>query len=237
MIKIAICDDEELFIKELKSCINRYMSETDKEIRIFEYHDGKELLQDYKTDLDLIFMDIKMEKLNGLKTAEEIRKIDNTVGIIFLTSLSQYVWKGYEYGAVNYLLKPIKYGRLKMELDRFFSRYKGKDDPYITFSNDNGKFKILYRDIKYIETYNHNVMIHYDEQGQVLYMNMKKISALFEEQPQFCRCHASYIVNLSFVKSIEGLNVILTTGEKIPISQPKRKEFMEKMTNYWGDML
>ena len=69
MIKIAICDDEELFIKELKSCINRYMSETDKEIRIFEYHDGKELLQDYKTDLDLIFMDIKMEKLNGLKTA------------------------------------------------------------------------------------------------------------------------------------------------------------------------
>lgn len=237
MIKIAICDDEELFIKELKSCINRYMSETDKEIRIFEYHDGKELLQDYKTDLDLIFMDIKMEKLNGLKTAEEIRKIDNTVGIIFLTSLSQYVWKGYEYGAVNYLLKPIKYGRLKMELDRFFSRYKGKDDPYITFSNDNGKFKILYRDIKYIETYNHNVMIHYDEQEQVLYMNMKKTSALFEEQPQFCRCHASYIVNLSFVKSIEGLNVILTTGEKIPISQPKRKEFMEKMTNYWGDML
>lgn len=237
MIKIAICDDEELFIKELKSCINRYMSETDKEIRIFEYHDGKELLQDYKTDLDLIFMDIKMEKLNGLKTAEEIRKIDNTVGIIFLTSLSQYVWKGYEYGAVNYLLKPIKYGRLKMELDRFFSRYKGKDDPYITFSNDNGKFKILYRDIKYIETYNHNVMIHYDEQEQVLYMNMKKTSALFEEQPEFCRCHASYIVNLSFVKSIEGLNVILTTGEKIPISQPKRKEFMEKMTNYWGDML
>ena len=237
MIKIAICDDEELFIKELKSCINRYMSETDKEIRIFEYHDGKELLQDYKTDLDLIFMDIKMEKLNGLKTAEEIRKIDNTVGIIFLTSLSQYVWKGYEYGAVNYLLKPIKYGRLKMELDRFFSRYKGKDDPHITFSNDNGKFKILYRDIKYIETYNHNVMIHYDEQEQVLYMNMKKTSALFEEQPEFCRCHASYIVNLSFVKSIEGLNVILTTGEKIPISQPKRKEFMEKMTNYWGDML
>lgn len=237
MIKIAICDDEELFIKELKCCINRYMSETDKEIRIFEYHDGKELLQDYKTDIDLIFMDIKMEKLNGLKTAEEIRKIDNTVGIIFLTSLSQYVWKGYEYGAVNYLLKPIKYGRLKMELDRFFSRYNGKDDPYITFSNDNGKFKILYRDIKYIETYNHNVMIHYDEQEQVLYMNMKKTSALFEEQPEFCRCHASYIVNLSFVKSIEGLNIILTTGEKIPISQPKRKEFMEKMTNYWGDML
>ena len=237
MYQIAICDDDQSFIQDLKINLERYAVDTGREFCFFEFHDGIELIENYQPDFDLIFMDIKMEKLNGLKTAEEIRKTDSTVGLFFLTSLSQYVWKGYEYGAVNYLLKPIKYGRLKMELDRFFSRYKGKDDPYITFSNDNGKFKILYRDIKYIETYNHNVMIHYDEQEQVLYMNMKKTSALFEEQPEFCRCHASYIVNLSFVKSIEGLNVILTTGEKIPISQPKRKEFMEKMTNYWGDML
>ena len=75
---------------------------------------------------DLIFMDIKMEKLNGLKTAEEIRRMDSTVGLIFLTSLKKYVWRGYEYGAVNYLLKPVKYGVLKMELDRYFARYQGK---------------------------------------------------------------------------------------------------------------
>ena len=55
-----------------------------------------------------------------------IRSMDSAVGILFLTSLAQYVWKGYEYGAVNYLLKPVKYGRLKMELDRYFSRYQGK---------------------------------------------------------------------------------------------------------------
>ena len=130
----------------------------------------------------MIFLDIKMEKLNGLKTAEEIRKIDSTVGIIFLTSLSQYVWKGYEYGAVNYLLKPIKYGRLKMELDRFFKIYKGKEEPYISFSNDSGKYKVLYKDIKHVETYNRNVMIHFESQEQVVYMNMKKMSELLEKE-------------------------------------------------------
>ena len=124
MFKIAICDDEEILIKELRECLARYSKETGREFCYFEYHDGTELLKNYQPDFDLIFMDIKMEKMNGLKTAEEIRKVDGTVGLMFLTSISQYVWKGYEYEAVNYLLKPLKYGRLKMELDRYFSHYQ-----------------------------------------------------------------------------------------------------------------
>ena len=84
MIRVAICDDEEIFIKKLRECLNKYIEETGKEISIVEFKDGNELLKNYKMDLDLIILDIKMEKLDGLKTAEEIRKIDSTVGIIFL---------------------------------------------------------------------------------------------------------------------------------------------------------
>ena len=134
MYQIAICDDEQSFIQELKINLDRYAADTGREFCFFEFHDGTELLENYQPDFELIFMDIKMEKLNGLKTAEEIRKTDSTVGLFFLTSLSQYVWKGYEYGAINYLLKPMKYGRLKMELDRFFSRYQGKEEGYLSFS-------------------------------------------------------------------------------------------------------
>ena len=93
-----------------------------------------------------------MEHLNGLATAEKIRKMDSTVGLIFLTSLKQYVWKGYEYYAVNYLLKPVRYGILKMELDRYFTRYQGKDEPYLSFQNDSGKYKVLYKNLCYGET-------------------------------------------------------------------------------------
>ena len=186
---------------------------------------------------DLIFMDIKMEKMSGLKTAEEIRKTDSTVGLFFLTSLSQYVWKGYEYGAINYLLKPMKYGRLKMELDRFFSRYQGREEPYISFSNDNGKYKVLYKNLRYAETSRRNVLLHFDDQEQVIYKSMKEVASLLETQPQFARCHASYVVNLSFVKSVQNLEAVLTTGERVPISQPKRKEFMAKLADFWGDML
>ncbi len=178
-----------------------------------------------------------MEKLDGLKTAEEIRKMDSNVGLVFLTSLKQYVWKGYEYSAVNYLLKPVKYNVLKMELDRYFARYQGKEEPYLSFANDSGKYKVLYKNLSYAETNKRNVMLHFDGQEQIIYKTMKEISSLLSQQPQFVCCHKSFVVNLSFVKSLEGLELILTTGKRIPISQPKRKDFMVKLTDYWGNML
>lgn len=237
MFNIVICDDEIALIKDLKELLNRYAADTGREFCFFEFHDGIELIENYQPDFDLIFMDIKMEKMDGLKTAEEIRKTDSTVGLFFLTSLSQYVWKGYEYGATNYLLKPMKYGRLKMELDRFFSRYPGREKGYLSFSNDNGKYKVLYKNLRYAETYKRNVLLHFDDQEQVIYKNMKEIASLLEAQRQFARCHASFMVNMAYVKSVENLEAVLTTGERVPISQPKRKKFMAKLADFWGDML
>ena len=237
MYQIVICDDDNSSIIALKAFLTQYADETGKKFVFYDFHDGTELLENYQPDFDLIFMDIKMEKLNGLKTAEEIRKTDSTVGLFFLTSLSQYVWKGYEYGAINYLLKPMKYGRLKMELDRFFSRYQGREEAYLSFSNDNGKYKVLYKNLRYAETQKRNVLLHFDDQEQVIYKNMKEIASLLETQRQFARCHASFIVNMAYVKSVENLEAVLTTGERVPISQPKRKEFMAKLADFWGDML
>ncbi|MCI8514654.1 MAG: response regulator transcription factor [Lachnospiraceae bacterium] len=237
MFKIAICDDEDVLINELKENLRKYAVETGKEFCFFIYHDGSELLKRYNSEYDLIFMDIKMERLDGLRTAEAVRRMDSTVGLIFLTSLKQYVWQGYEYRAVNYLLKPVKYGVLKMELDRYFSLYRGKDEPYFTFSNDSGRYKVLYRNLRYAETNKRNVMLHFEDQEQVIYKSMKEISVLLCSRPEFAQCHQSFIVNLSCVKGAEGLELTLVTGERIPISQPKRKAFMMRLTDYWGNLL
>ena len=87
MFKIAICDDEEILIHTLKENLDRYAADMGVEFCCRTYSDGSELLAKYQPDLDLTFMDIKMEKLDGLKTAEEIRKLDSNVGLVFLTSL------------------------------------------------------------------------------------------------------------------------------------------------------
>lgn len=77
-----------------------------------------DLIEKYDPSIDLIFLDIQMRLLDGLHTAERLRQMDENVGLIFLTTLTQYGLEGYKYQATNYIIKPLKYVRLKAELDR-----------------------------------------------------------------------------------------------------------------------
>ena len=107
MYHIAICDDEIEFVSELEDLLKRYSGETGIELMIAEYRNGQELIENYDTTTDLIFLDIQMNKMDGLTAAGKIRELDEEVSIIFLTSLKQYALEGYQYQAVNYIIKPM----------------------------------------------------------------------------------------------------------------------------------
>ena len=158
------------------------------------------------------------------------------VGIIFLTTLTQYGLEGYKYQATNYIIKPLKYARLKSELDKFVERSQKEENPSLVIANDTGKYKIPLKSIRYIETYNRNLMFHTEQENIICYKSMKEMERELCDK-DFVRCHTSYIVNLFYVKGIKKLDIELISGEIIPISQPKRKEFMERLADYWGDML
>ncbi len=83
MYNIAVCDDEKDFVAEMKVLLQNYTKETGIEFRTSVFEDGKYLIENYDKSIDLIFLDIQMKDMDGLKTAEYIRKIDETVGIFF----------------------------------------------------------------------------------------------------------------------------------------------------------
>lgn len=236
MLHIAICDDEQEFVQHLKKMLNRYSAETGEEIKVTAYYDGLELIEKYDTTIDLIFLDIKMSYVNGLRAAERIRQMDENVSIIFLTTLTQYGLEGYKYQATNYIIKPMKYIRLKAEMDQWIRKHQKEDCPAVVIANDDGKYKVSLKSIRYIETYNRNLLFHTEQENIICYRRMKEIERELQDKG-FVRCHTSYIVNLFYVKGIKKLDIELITGEIIPISQPKRKEFMERLADYWGDML
>lgn len=236
MIHIAICDDEKDFVAHLTGLLNQYAAETGVEIKVTAYYDGMELIEKYDTTIDLIFLDIQMRLVNGLRAAERVRQMDEKVGIIFLTTLTQYGLEGYKYQATNYIIKPIRYARLKEEMKQWLERHRQDDSPFIVVANDAGKFKVFLKSLRFIETFNRNLLLHTDQENIICYKKMKELETELV-QHGFVRCHSGYIVNLFYVKRIEKLDIILTTGERVPISQPKRKEFMERLADYWGDWL
>lgn len=236
MIHIAICDDEQEFVCNLLNLMKQYASQTGEEIRVTTYSDGLELIEKYDPTIDLIFLDIQMKLVNGLRAAEQIRKLDTSVGIIFLTTMTQHVLSGYQYQAINYIIKPMQYVRLKSELDKFIQQKRREQAPAILIFNDTGKYKILLNDLHYIETFNRNLLFHTAQENIICYRSMKEIEQELREQG-FARAHTSYIINLFYVKGVKKLEIELVTGERLPISQPKRKQFMEQLTEYWGDRL
>ncbi len=236
MFHIVICDDEEAFITELQTFLYRYSAEKNLEMRVSSFQDGQELTEHYPMDTDLIFLDIQMDRMNGLQAADKIRKKDENVSIIFLTSLAQYAIEGYQYNAANYVIKPIKYVRLKSEMDKWLAQNKKKERACILVENDTGKYKVFLNSLSYIETFNRNLMLHTGSENIISYRKMKDMESELDGY-SFVRCHAGYLVNLFFVKRIEKLEIELINGERIPISQQKRKLFMEKLAQYWGDKL
>lgn len=236
MLHIAICDDEQHFADQLQQMLEKYAQDTKESIKITIYNDGSELVAGYETSIDLIFLDIKMDKMNGFKAAEIIRQRDAEVAIIFLTTLAQYGLEGYKYQATNYIIKPMKYARLKSEMDNWLEKNRKNDVSSIVIANNTGKYKVLLKSLRYVETFSRNLLFHTEDEKIICCKSMKEI----EQElcgAGFVRCHTSYIVNLFYIKGVKKLEIELLTGERLPISQPKRKAFMEKITEYWGDML
>mgnify|MGYP000093275396 CR=1 FL=1 len=233
MLHVAICDDEGAFVQHLSQLLDRYAQETGTELKISTFGDGADLTDPYDPTIDLIFLDIQMGIMDGLRTAQRIREMDGQVSIIFLTTLAQYSLEGYQYQATNYILKPLQYIRLKAEMDKFLARRQKEPDPFVVIANDAGRHRVALRDLRYIETFNRNLLCHTQEQNLISYRTMKEMEAALGDKG-FARCHTSYLVNLFYVKGVHKLELTLITGETLPISQPKRKTFLAQLTDYWG---
>lgn len=229
-MKIAICDDEEMFSSQLKEYLESYYKSMDLIIDKFE--SGEEFLKRYTNmncGYDIIFLDIEMKQIDGIETAKKLRELNNDIIIIFLTSHLEFAPEGYEVNAFRFLIKPIQKEKLKNAL--LDVQYQIDRNKKILIKDKDREVLLKYTDIVYIEAQNVNIKICTMNEKFLIRKTLREIEEELKG-PTFFKCHRSYIVNLDFVMDYDNKIITMENKEKISLSRNKYSDFKNSMITY-----
>ena len=232
MIRIAIVEDAAFDRQVLRDCLREYGQETGTELQITEFTGGSSFLEQYPDNLDLIFMDIMMDGMDGLTTARKLRRRDSRVLLVFVTSMVPYAVQGYSVDAMDFIVKPVTYTGLKLCMDRVVRRLNETAPVRLRFSNREGTHSVDAGEICYIESLEHKIIVHTVQGIIASDMSLATAEKMVNMLP-FFRCHVSYLVNLRYVDRISG-NDIWVNGDRLAISRYRRKEFLEAWSAWIG---
>ncbi len=107
VVNIAVVEDNDQEAKSLMDSLTRYASQNQLQFQVTRFPNAVLLLDSYKANYDLIFMDIKLPHMTGMEAAKRLREIDRSVTLVFVTNMVQYAIEGYTVEAFDYVLKPI----------------------------------------------------------------------------------------------------------------------------------
>lgn len=231
-MKIAVVDDNKKDRDLLASYINKFKDEKKIEITVVFFSNLHDFLKSYSHDYDLIIMDIEMPGLNGIETAKELRRMDSRVVLIFITNMIQYAINGYEVEAVDFVIKPITYGDFLIKIQKSLRYISRNTDKKITITTQDCVVNLYLSDICYIEVIRHYLVYHTVSGKYKVRGVMKKMEEELAEF-NFVRSNHCYLINLKYVKPING-NTVKVLDDNLIISGNKKSDFLLSFTKYIG---
>jgi DNA-binding LytR/AlgR family response regulator len=230
MLRCVIIDDEPIARKGLKEYMQdasflQLAGEFDNPLK------AADMLMREK--IDLLFLDIQMPKMTGM---EFLKTLSHPPMVIFTTAYPQYAVEGFEWNAIDYLLKPFSFERFWKAVLKAKSIYEtitatappaANEPDYFFIKTDNKLVKIAYDDILFVEALQNYVAVYTTEKKYITYLTFKSIE---EHLPatRFIKTHKSYIVAAAKVQSIEG-NDITIGSHHVPISRTERETVLQQL--------
>ena len=234
MVRIAICDDQDIFQGTIKNKLNLLLKKECIKAQIDCYDSGDKLikfLKENKGIYDILFLDILMSDINGLDVAQEIRTFDNRMQIIFLTSSSDYILQGYDVEALGYLIKGQEDKKLEEVLLKAIEKTDKNYDDYIMIKSGSFIRTICLKNIEFIEVRNRTITINTDD--ETIEFNGKMEDMQNELLcKNFILTHRSYLVNVRKIKHIGTSSIELKSGKEVLLSRLRSKGVKKAYLDY-----
>ncbi len=188
----------------------------------------------HQQTVDVMFLDVQMPILTGL---EMLKTLEKPPQIILTTAYSEFALESYEFGIVDYLLKPIRFERFLKAINKLPMKDKNvipneiiqkntEIHNQITIKSDGVIYRLDTENIIYIRAYGNFVKIYTTEK---MLLVAETLTTIQSQLPQFLRVHKSFLVNLDFLSKIDGNVLILKNNENLPIGNSYKQAVLERM--------
>lgn len=234
MIQIAICDDDMTTTSQIEEYIRQIETKQHIQVQSRIFFDGKSFMQSVESGevYDLIYLDVEMPLMKGLDVAKKLREMEISSLIIYISNYETYCESMIETEPFRFLRKPIN----DVDLFRkyFMSAYKKLENrnEYYTYSYKKIHHKININDIMYFENNNRKICIHTNgnQENNTFYGQLDKVEKELESKScTFIRIHQSYLVNSTYINTVQHDAVILENKDELPISEKRQKEIQRKL--------
>lgn len=236
MIHIAICDDSKQERQILAALFKRYQELHATPLQIHIFQNGFSLLDaiDQGKRFDITILDILMPGENGIEIARNIRASGADTEIIFLTSSPEYAVDSYEVKAQNYLLKPVTEEKFFASIDSILAELDEKDTAsFIIYTTEKQYSRIRVSSLVYGEVTHRTITLHLADQTMIsAVMTFTEFQDILKAYPDFIYPHRSYAVNMHYIQYVTKSDIILTDGQKIPLSRNNYTKISEQFLNF-----
>lgn len=236
-MNVAICDDNSQDTALICALLQEHFDKNGFVGEIHTFESGEALIDAFAADsFDVVFLDIYMDGINGVRTAEKLRKIDPAFLLVFITTSRDHALDSFPLRAIDYVIKPIK----REDIERAFSGCRDvflKNGRFIKVMSNRMNLFVPLIKIQHIETYGRETLFHTVDceirsTASMLLEDLEKILG-----SAFLRCHRSYIVNLNYVEALGQDNFQMLDGSLVPLRQRGRAELRDTYADFLSDRL
>jgi DNA-binding LytR/AlgR family response regulator len=238
LLKIAICDDNIPITSEIERMLLQIMKQDYISMEIAVYFDGESLCKKIEQGeyYDLIYLDIKMSRMDGIKTAQFIRLHDIPSLLIYISAYDTYFEQLFEVEPFRFLSKPIDHQKFYNYFQDAYKKIQSRTQ-FFTFSFHQKYMKLPVSEIIYLESRGRDILIHTQSTTNRFLGKLDEIEAYANEQNwNFIRIHQSYLINSYHISALTLSKVNLSTGCSLHVGPKFQKTLRSKYFQILEDL-